>query len=1069
MKRLPPLCLGLLASASVWAQQAVLYTGSDWNDAEAPLREVWSGPAFAQAAGVTLATVDAPERVDDAQKAVWEKQKGIRLDPRRIPAFAWFDAKGRCVLLREGVEAPTAEAARKTLDRLVAEGRAREKQVADLLAKGTADAAGKALALLIPEIGLHRSREANGLKEAWDTLKAKDPEDATGWAFALTFDPASDACYKVQDFLKKKDIAGGEAYIAELNAKPKTHLSANQRQGLLLLRYILHRSDPAKTAEMDQLLRDTLALGADTHFGHAAQGLLCLRGLGPVAVPYGWFPKDTKAGTQTWKVTVGVAKTVRAPGRYALTLKREKGAGAMRVEAVEIGGKSFGPAAEIPAGGSAEIPFAWDGKADKTLSVTVTFAGPGKEERGRLALRPLLPERVARPDAPIDPNARPWAARAGEPAAAAYARLVLPEALLKEIVAQPGGAKFLSAFFGDTAWMEDFFGSGEPLRGWEAAFRALDAAAYHCPEILTSPVLKRWAAAAALNANADPTEAIRLLQVRLEYRKAGWLVRGADDLRCDQMRFTLIPEQCDADSTRWLAERHCVPPRLYDGVCWAAPYRLDNFFGDSIHGRDYYPPWDHVYIRHEIARTVGGVCGALSYYGSAAAKARGVPSTPGGQPGHCAYMLWSETEGRWVLAYNIAPYTGPHFSLWDGRGRFSYLDLAADLFARDGARESMRRLWTAETALAARPEEARHAYGPEQEGLYRAALAACPANLSAWRAYTAWLKGCRDVPTAAWEAFARAVAEGLNGHLEPAWELLGDSALPAIQKQGGKEALQRTLVALHGILRQSDRKTSEFCNYGRLLDEQAKSLDNDPKACFALFAADLPTQFGTADALGQLMRWGGARFLGNPELAPRYVAALNDLLKARGNEGNALGRYVRETIREASQAGNAEAFRSLCALQDALDPPKDRKPMDFSFAGQPLLSDRALLRLSTTSHWDHPEAYGHVLDGLTPTESFHTSEEKEPWVEAELAGMAEVSAVYLGNRPGQEGRLVPFVVEVSEDGKAWREVARDDKVRNEYRLTFAPVKAKHVRVRCQPKEKTFLHLRKFCVFGKKLY
>lgn len=64
---------------------------------------------------------------------------------------------------------------------------------------------------------------------------------------------------------------------------------------------------------------------------------------------------------------------------------------------------------------------------------------------------------------------------------------------------------------------------------------------------------------------------------------------------------------------------------------------------------------------------------------------------------------------------------------------------------------------------------------------------------------------------------------------------------------------------------------------------------------------------------------------------------------------------------------------------------------------------------------------------------------------------------------------MPFVVEVSEDGKAWHEVPRDDKVRDEYRLTFAHGKAKHVRVRCQPKERTFLHLRKFCVFGKKLY
>ena len=135
-----------------------------------------------------------------------------------------------------------------------------------------------------------------------------------------------------------------------------------------------------------------------------------------------------------------------------------------------------------------------------------------------------------------------------------------------------------------------------------------------------------------------------------------------------------------------------------------------------------------------------------------------------------------------------------------------------------------------------------------------------------------------------------------------------------------------------------------------------------------------------------------------------------------------------------------------------------------------LLSERGLLRLSSTSRWDNPQAYLAVIDGRANDTPFHTSQEQQPWAEIVLPGMAEVSGVYLRNRGDQnDGRLVPFVVEVSEDGKTWRKVASIDKNQGEYRLTFPAARAKRVRVVCHPQERTFLHLRKFCVFGKPLY
>ena len=76
----------------------------------------------------------------------------------------------------------------------------------------------------------------------------------------------------------------------------------------------------------------------------------------------------------------------------------------------------------------------------------------------------------------------------------------------------------------------------------------------------------------------------------------------------------------------------------YVGACWQAPYKLNNLFGDSIHGSAYYAPFGHL-IHAERVRNVGGVCGSLSRYGANAARANGIPALTMGEPGHSAYAV----------------------------------------------------------------------------------------------------------------------------------------------------------------------------------------------------------------------------------------------------------------------------------------------------------------------------------------------------------------------------------------------------------------------------------------------
>ncbi len=1055
------------------AQQAVLYTGSDWLESSEALQAAWESPEMAAAAGVTLSVVDAPEVVDDDIKAMWKAQEGIAWDLDAFPGFAYFDAKGRCVLLRQSLPALEDKEALELLKGLVAEGKAREQKVEELLSQGTAEGAGQVLAMLVPELGIRRSREGRGIKAAWDLLKAKDPEDKSGWEFALTFDVANQACYHVQGLVRQKKAKEAEDYIKELEAKLQPKVPINQHQGIKLLRYIVWKDNPKAQAKIEPLLREVVAMGAETHYGIAAMGLLCLRNAGPVAVPYGWRPQHAQAGDQAWRLEVGVKPFITAPGAYTLTLRRGKGQGKMQVKGLKLGTKTFGEPAELAAGKEHTITFE---VLPETLAcvpeLLVNFENPA-EESGGLWLRQVLPARVETEKRPVDPRATPWQQRRGESVVAKYARHVIPEAAYAEISGQPGGADFLKAFFGDMEWQEAFFGSGEPETSWDTALRALDRIAYHSD--LDTPALRRWATAAALNAEKDITDTVLLFQAMMELRAAKHFVRGADRQRVDQMRAVIVPWLLTPASARYLTAEHCKPPRDYHGVCWYAPYRTDNYFGESIQGSSYFPPWEHGYPRTrswasvEPSRKVGGVCGALSYYGSAAAKAHGIPSVPAGQPAHCAYAVWSATENRWTLAYNVNPYSWAHYSLWKGRGAYSWLELAAATYAQPGMHESMRRLWRTELAVAAAPK----GYSEKLARAFREAAKPAPLNYLVWKQYGEWLAKCDNAPVAAWNAYGDAVAKAFADHLEPGWNILQAYALPALKKLGGKPVVKAALTRWHGTLRQGPQRTDEFCNYGRLLDELAKAVDNDDEALFEPYTAMLKRQYGTRDAFGRVVQWGGARFLAKPELARRYVGALTELLQSKGGEEVDVTGFLRGALTNASQQRNAEAFHALADLADRLNPPPELKPLDRKGITAPLLSDKGLLRLSTTSRWNLPEHYRRLLDNTEPAGDLicHTAREERPWAEVILPGMAEVSAVRVVNRGEQWERLVPFVIEVSEDGEKWRKVASTNEQKGEYVFTFRPTRAKHVRLMCTPAEggKTFLHVRKLAIFGKKLY
>lgn len=89
---------------------------------------------------------------------------------------------------------------------------------------------------------------------------------------------------------------------------------------------------------------------------------------------------------------------------------------------------------------------------------------------------------------------------------------------------------------------------------------------------------------------------------------------------------------------------------------------------------------------------------------------------------------------------------------------------------------------------------------------------------------------------------------------------------------------------------------------------------------------------------------------------------------------------------------------------------------------------------------------------------FITQQDDSPTIEFDLLAPQRVSAVKVTNRTdSDQERAVPLAVEVSQDGKSWKEVARRTEIFSEWKAEFPTVSARYVRLRGL--RKTWLHFK----------
>jgi len=96
---------------------------------------------------------------------------------------------------------------------------------------------------------------------------------------------------------------------------------------------------------------------------------------------------------------------------------------------------------------------------------------------------------------------------------------------------------------------------------------------------------------------------------------------------------------------------------------------------------------------------------------------------------------------------------------------------------------------------------------------------------------------------------------------------------------------------------------------------------------------------------------------------------------------------------------------------------------------------------------------------------FHTEEEDQPWVQFDLGARTRFSHVELVNRSDSGAdRAFPVVIEASDQGKKWKELARRDTPYSTWRAEFAPTTARYVRARVL--KRTWFHLERFSVYAR---
>lgn len=617
-----------------------------------------------------------------------------------------------------------------------------------------------------------------------------------------------------------------------------------------------------------------------------------------------------------------------------------------------------------------------------------------------------------------------------------------------EIGSTTEGLQFLSRFLRDSEWLENFLDSG-PIKNPDAAVSHLAAIFAQDPTFPTNPVWKKLATATALEYARNGWPESDCLDRYTFYRKSHeykQLNPVFDTLDYWDMRIVAGCKNDDWGSEKnltWMRDNVRLPIASYCGAAYQVPYRLENYFGDSIHGSDYYRTFIDIYsCRAEMSREVGAVCGGLSHYGAFAALANGVPALTMGEPGHCAYAV--RVDGVWRPCNSVFAYRrGAHWNFFGPE--WSMLLLTQEIMTD---KDALKKASTYQRmgdlyAAAGNIDKARNAYvlGLKEQ----------PKNIAHWRTYIDWEIKQDSLDIKSWQNVNESVCKYFaEDYPELCLQLLNSKVYPSYMAKLDPSNRLNEISRFHKLARKLGPLQWDM---GKALTAQFSFLgQSDSKAISSMVKLLITNHAKDSDFGGMALSWCQQKTAGDDKLSENFINDISKLLARPGSvQQDALLNLADSIVLTAQKNNDIAGFQSVGTMMR-------RYFKDFSlpkYKGVPgeMLSKGGLIKFS--SYEEDPVNIWKVWGILEPCGGFYKSDKdlKDPNATVLLPcqGLIQGVVIMTEATPKDAARDIlerTLLIEASEDGSSWTKLGEIKKIEeiNTLNIMSSPVRAKQIKI-----------------------
>lgn len=618
-----------------------------------------------------------------------------------------------------------------------------------------------------------------------------------------------------------------------------------------------------------------------------------------------------------------------------------------------------------------------------------------------------------------------WDMRVAQEKYKKQAAAVACEYTFAESIRGDSAARLMEQIGGDEEWLCQFAFSGECIRPG-MAFAILKKIYQQHPEMLKDKMVRDIATATALEFakyNWNQQDAVERADFYIKAWKDDRLNTVFDTLPMWQRRMVC---GCKGDnpygsvpSLQWALDNFHLPADRYSGSCWRCSYRLNNIYGDSIHGPLYYAPFESALGTNREAMTylVGGVCGSLSHFGAFAALANGVPAMTTGEPGHCSFLVL--VGDKWTPAYSLSWQRGLHWQVFSSVHTFSSLHAATELYSDRQEKPTLQsnalRVLAGIKASAGDVEAA--------AACYEMAAGIQPRNYIAVREWRETLEKATGDTAALWSKLNDTVCEKLVPlYPELAAEHLNKGLAAGLAKNLEPAQLKKAYMKFWKNIKTMgpDRWRIE-----ELGDKQLALLgvDKDTSGLCDFFAEVLGATVSNSAYAPAILNWGntiGARLDedGNTQLMQAILAGVG-----KGGSNMSADERVKllsPAIQAAEKNRDLTSFQAISRMvQDCGYKSGVTMPKFDPYPGK-LASEGGMVWTSSTSQWDKVQEHAGLL---TPEGgSFHTAKDEDAFIAVELPRQVEVTGIVLVTTQGGQNSCHNMKIQVSENGNDWTDV-----------------------------------------------